>query len=141
MTDEDTHDQVPEDTGDAPGLSQKKGQRAFQKITRELSDDDLANPAVQKILLDEKEQLEVENTELRSYREQFHLADKRVAVLEEKDKTYVAAEIVSGICLTVGAAMLGYAPSLWKFQPSGWLISVFGAVLIIGGVVAKVVKR
>ena len=141
MTDEDARESVPEDTGDGADLSQKKGKRAFQNVSRTLSDADLANPAVQKMLLDANELLELENSELRKYREKFHEADKRVAVLEEKSKTDTAAEIVSVVCFAVGAAMFGYAPSLWDSQPSGWFALAFGLALIIGGIAAKRAKR
>ena len=179
MNNEDIHGPEPEDTSAGSGLPMPKGKQAFQYITRELSDDDLTNPAVLKLLLEERDILANENAELRSYQAQFHGADKKVAVLEEKNKTHLeerdilanesaelksyqaqfhetdkkvavleeknkthlVAEILSGVCFTIGAAMLGYAPVLWKSQPSGWIALVFGLVLIIGGIFAKAVKR
>lgn len=141
MNNEDIHGPVPEDTRAGSGLPMPKGKQAFQYITRELSDDDLTNPAVLKLLLEERDILANENAELKSYQAQFHETDKKVAVLEEKNKTHLVAEILSGVCFTIGAAMLGYAPVLWKSQPSGWIALVFGLVLIIGGIFAKAVKR
>ena len=141
MNNEDIHGPVPEDTGDESGLPASKGKRAFQNITRELSDDDLTKPAVGKLLLNELDRLESENAELRNYREQFQEADKKVAVLQEKNKTHLATEIISAVCFTIGAVLIGYAPVLWKSQPSGWIALALGSILIIGGIVAKVVKR
>lgn len=149
MNNEDIHGPVPEDTGDGSGLPASKGKRAFQNITRELSDDDLTNPAVGKLLLNELDRLEIENDELKKrlenendklskYREQFQEADKKVAVLEEKGKTHLATEIISAVCFTIGAVLIGYAPVLWKSQPSGWIALAFGSILIIGGIFAKV---
>ena len=142
MSLDDPNDLAPEDTGESSAPSSpKKGRQAFKTVTRELSEEDLANPAVQKLLLDDLDRLETENEEHKRYREKFHDADKRVAVLEEKGKTAVAIEILSGACLTIGAAALGYAKVLWSSQPSGWMALVFGFVLLISGIVAKVVKR
>ena len=105
-----------------------------------------------KLLLDDKDRLEIENSELKdqlelknaelsNYQERFHEADKKVAVLEEKSKKDLATEIISVVLFTVGAAMIGYAPNIWQSQPSGWIALVLGAVLIIGGILAKAVKR
>ena len=46
MNNEDIHGPVPEDTRAGSGLPMPRGKQAFQNITRELSDDDLTNPAV-----------------------------------------------------------------------------------------------
>ena len=141
MINEDTRAPVPKDTREGSDLPQRKGQSAFQNIDRELSEDDLINPAVAKLLLGEKDRLEIENAELRNYQEKFYETDKMVAVLKEKSQTNLATEIISVVLFTVGAAMLGYAPALWESQPSGWIALVLGAVLIIGGIFAKAVKR
>ena len=113
MNNEDIHGPVPEDTGDGSGLPASKGKRTFQNITRELSDKDLTNPAVGKLLLNELDRLEIENDELKKrlenendklskYREKFHESDKKVAVLQKKNKTHLAAEIISGGCFAIG---------------------------------------
>lgn len=141
MNNEDTRESVSKEAGDGSARPLLKGRRAFQNITRELSDDDLTNPAVGKLLLNEIDRLESENAEFGDYQEQFHEADKKVAVLQEKSKIHLATEILSGVCFTIGAAMIGYAPVLWKSQPSGWMVLVFGSVLIFGGIFAKVVRR
>ena len=135
MNNEDIHGPVPEDTGDGSGLPASKGKRAFQNITRELSDDDLTKPAVGKLLLNELDRLESENAELRNYREQFQEADKKVAVLQEKNKTHLAAEIISGGCFAIGGVLLGHGMS----QPSGWII-VCGAIVFIIAIFAIIAK-
>jgi hypothetical protein len=93
------------------------------------------------MLIDEIERLERESTELADFRDRYYQTEKRVAVLEEKAKVSLSGEVIFGICLTIGAASLGYAPSVWEHQPSGWLSIAFGAILIVGGIVSKVVKR
>jgi len=114
--------------------------RSLNKIRRELEEEELNSPAVQKLLIDEIERLERDNEELKDYRERFYSADKGKAVLEQKLSANLSQEIISGACMTVGAAALGYAPALWAYQPSGWIAIAFGGVLILAGITAKAVK-
>ena len=119
----------------------KVGRKAFSGAHRELNDTELSSPAVQKLLLDEIDRLERENNELMEYRSRFHDADKRAAVLEQKNTIRTSQEVLSLACITVGGAALGYAPSLWVFhQPSTYMFFAFGLVLVLGGIAAKVVK-
>lgn len=111
--------------------------KAFSALKRELSDDELSSTGVQKLLLEELERLKEENRALESVNNDFHRVDKDLAVLKEKQKRNVRDEIISGSCLAVGAASLGYAPSLWEHQPAGWVLIAFGIVLTICGILAK----
>lgn len=117
----------------------KSGRRSFSKLPRELSEKELASPAVQKMLVDEIERLESECDDLSSYRPKFHDADKRAAVMEEKFKGKISIEILHTGCITVGAAALGYAPSI-TVGPTAWMVAIFGVVLVIAGLAAKAVK-
>jgi hypothetical protein len=119
----------------------QKGRRSLSKVRRELSEEELKSAAVQRMLIDEIERLERENIDLCDYRDKYYESDKRASTLEEKDKERISTQVLFGVCLTVGAALLGYAPSLWQSQPGGWLSIVFGGVLIAGGIASKVVKR
>ena len=121
-------------------LKSKSRRKALSTARRELSDKELLSPAVQKLLLDEIDRLEEDNTELSGYRGRFHEADKKAAILEQKGKISIAHEIISLSCITVGGAALGYAPAVWENQPSGYISLIFGAVLVVGGIVAKAVK-
>ena len=98
-------------------------------------------PAVQRLLIEELERLDRQNAELQDYRVSFHKGDKRVAVLEEKIKKSLAGEIVFGVMITVGAAVIGLIPSIWSQQPAGWLLLIFSGVLILGGIASRVVQR
>jgi hypothetical protein len=111
--------------------------KAFSALKRELSDDELSSTGVQKLLLEELERLKEENGTLSSVRDDFHRVDKDLGIIKEKLKRNVSAEIISGSCLAVGAASLGYAPSLWAHQPSGWILIAFGVVLTVCGIFAK----
>jgi hypothetical protein len=118
----------------------KSRRKALSTLRRELSDKELLSPAVQKLLLDEIDRLEDDNTELAGYRSRFHEADKKSAILEQKHRVSISQEVISMSCITVGGAALGYAPSIWSVQPTGSLSLAFGVVLVLGGIVAKVVK-
>lgn len=140
--------EAPEDQ-EPPGLSPKPGpeptkgkvrRKALTSLRRELSDKELLSPAVQKLLLDEIDRLEEDNTELAGYRSRFHDADKKAAILQQKQTTSIAHEIISLSCITVGGAAIGYAPSVWASQPTGGVALAFGVVLVLGGIVAKAVK-
>jgi hypothetical protein len=136
-------DQEPSQAAKSPQTEAPKalgGHRSFAKARRELTEDELAAPAVQKLLLDEVDRLEFENEELSQYKDKFHAADKAVAVLGEKQKRNVSHEIISGSCLAVGSAALVFAPSLWSAQPAGYFCIAFGVVLLVGGIWAKVVR-
>ena len=95
---EDNHQEIaPEDTGEGAPLSHSKGRRAFSKLRRELTDEELSSPAVQRMLIDDIERLEKENGRLSDYQDSYYAADKNSAVLNEKLKTSVAQEVIFGV--------------------------------------------
>ena len=117
-----------------------KTRKALSRVNRELSEEDLATPGVQKMLIEELERAEEENNELRTFREKFYVADKELAVSKQRMKGWSSMEIISTGCIAVGAAALVYVPEAWKSQPNGWIALVFGAVLTVVGIVAKAVR-
>ena len=140
MTDIERPDEEPVKQGEAIASSPLKGRRAFTNLRRELSDEELCSPAIQRLLIDDIERLEKEKYDLMEYQNRFHDVDKKAAILGEKAKANVAADIIFGVCLTVGAAALAYAPSIWSNQPMGWITIAFGVALIFGGIASKVVR-
>ena len=142
MAQGDRPDQEPGST-EAPESSTAapKSRQSLSRLRRELSEEELSSPAVQRLLVEDLERLERQNTKLQDYRVRFHAADKRVAILEEKTKKSLAGEVVFGVMITVGAAAFGFTPSIWSQQPAGWLLLVLGSVLILGGIVSRVVQR
>lgn len=136
-----TPDIQPEDTGAVAATAPTgKTRRALSTLKRELTDDELASTGTQKMLLEELERLSEDNLRLDSFRSLYYEADKDVAVLKEKQKKNIAFEIISGACLSIGAAALGYAPYLWNHPPSGLILIAFGIILTIGGVIAKAIR-
>ena len=151
MAEQDTNHFASEDEDIGRDADSSEGQLAFRKIPRELTEEELASTAAQKLLvgmLDQskkekeeyKNQLKKEKEEYKIYVERFHKADKKVAVLEEKGKTKLALEILSGTCLTFGGLAIGQISPLWQDQPSGWIVGVLGLGFLVGGIYAKKVK-
>jgi hypothetical protein len=141
MAEEEQADLEPESAGTEQITEVPKGRRSLSKIKRELTEDELKSPAVQKLLIDELERLERNNGELTDYRDRFYSTDKKLCVLEEKLKKSLSSEIISSACFVIGAAALGYAPALWNNQPAGWISVVFGGGLITAGIWAKAVIK
>lgn len=77
-------DVEPEDSGKGIPIKRLKGRRAFTNVRRELSDEELSSPAVQRMLIDDIERLEKENFDLLEYQEKFHEADKKSCYLGGK---------------------------------------------------------
>lgn len=118
-----------------------KARRAFTKVRRELTEEELASPAAQRLILDELDQLEQQNVELSEFRDRFHKVDKEKAILHERMRKSIASEIIFGLCLTVGAALIGLTPLLWVVKLHGLLSLAIGVILIIGGVLSKAVQK
>ena len=142
MTEPEDQEVAPEDTGEPVPAPHIKGRKAFNNLRRELTDEELSSPAVQRMLIDDIERLEKETEKLVGYQDRYYSAEKKAAVLDEKLKVQVAQDVTFGVCLTVGAAILGLAPSLWlPDKPHGWISIGLGVVLIVGGIASKVVRR
>lgn len=136
-------DAQPDEVGSKPIESEEapKAHRAFSRLKRELSDDDLNAPGVQKMLLESLAQAEEETTALKSFRDKYYEADKRNAVLEEKRNVDVAAEVLSTGTIAIGAAALVYGACDWSHQPNAEIAVALGAVLTLVGILAKVIRR
>jgi len=114
--------------------------QALRDIRRQLQESELASPGVMKLLIEMLERAESECEIAEGYRDRFHDADKRAAVLQEKARTQTGLEVLYGVGLAMGGAMIGLAPTLWDGSFKGPLILVFGLVLMGGSVVARVIK-
>ena len=140
---ETQEDTAPEDPGGGTSSSTRKGRSVFRNVRRELTEDELSNPAVKRMLLGDIERLEDENSALKNFENRYHEADKETAVLKEKLKNSNSGEILSSVCLMVGSALLGLAPAVIGSSETsfGWVGLAFAVVLITGGVFSKVMKR
>ncbi len=121
------------------GLSKAIPTNPYKNIKRELSEDELKSPAVQKLLLNEHDKMEQRITELEGYVERFYTTDKSRAILEEKIKTSNAFEILYSFCLTAGSVLVGISGIYWNNK--GYLLLIIGICFILGGIISKIVKK
>lgn len=141
MSDSERLDQEPEAKEREEAVEAPKARRAFSKVRRELSEEELSSSAVHRLLLDELDQLEQQVVELSEFRDRFHKTDKEKAVLEERTRKSIASEIIFGLCLTVGAALIGLTPLLWDTKPQGHISLGIGVILITGGIISRAVRK
>lgn len=134
-----------EATSPEPSTSEEtlpSGRRqAFRDLRRALTDQELISPGVVKLLLDELEQAECVRDRLDGCLEQFHAADKRAAVLEERVRISTATEILFAVGLSVGSALLGLMPAIPTDAPYRVGIIAAGVLLVLGSIIARVVQR
>lgn len=111
----------------------------YSRIRREISEDDLATPAVQRILLGEVDRLQSQVCALELVESEFHKSDKKAAVLEERLKAVNSHEILYSLCLTIGSVVIGLSSMIWD-SGHGWIAIAIGGILVVGGVVSRVMK-
>jgi hypothetical protein len=122
----------------------KESPRGFLQVSRRaLSEEELSTPAARRFLIFEIERLDQQCSDYQGYAEKYHDQRVLIAALEENQKTSRWNEILSFVCLTVGAAGLGSAPSYLSIQNTsnfGWIILVLSMVLVGVGVASRVWK-
>ena len=90
------------------------GRLAFRGVRRQISDEELRSGAVSKLLLDDLERAEADRDRYSAFAEQYHEADKRAAVNEERMnvlreqlRTNRAVEVLFATGLGLGGAIIG----------------------------------
>lgn len=111
----------------------------YSRIRREISEEDLASPAVQRILLSEVDKLQTQVNELELIESKFHITDKKAAILEEKLKAVNSHEVLYSLALTIGSVVIGLASVIWD-SGYGWVAIAIGSILVVGGIVSRVMK-
>jgi hypothetical protein len=86
---------VPTTLTSVSTVEEPKTRKAFSQAKRLLTDEELAAPAAQKMLLDELDRLEAEKAELVQYRARFYEVDRECAVLRENQKGNLASDLLS----------------------------------------------
>lgn len=114
---------------------------ALRDLRRELSDNELSNSGVQKLLLEMLENADDECERLRTLADAFYSADKKCAVLTEKVRTHKAIDVFFGAGVGLGGGIIGLAPFFWDTgQGHGWMALLLGALLVSGATVGRLVK-
>ena len=115
---------------------------AFRDVRRQLTDDELKSPGVQKLILDILEDVDGDRETLRSYVGLFHEADKTAAVLSEQVRSQTSVEVFFGVGVGLGGAIIGLAPFFWGDKPAYGAITGFvGLTLMIGATIGRIIKR
>lgn len=113
--------------------------RPYSRLRRELSEEDLTNPAVQKLIISDIDKLEARISDLEDFQVKFYETEKDKAVLQEKLKGHNSHEILYSFCLSAGSGLLGIS-SLFEMKEEGWIFLTIGGLLIVGGILSKYVK-
>lgn len=92
-----------------------------------------------RFLVAEINRLVDENQQLKQFKDKYHDADKRLAVLKETIRPFRINELLSSACLMAGSAGLGAAPSFLSLSSYGWYVFVSGsALLVLAAIAARV---
>jgi len=101
----------------------------YSRIRREISEEDIATPAVQRILLGEVDKLQSQVSSLELIESRYHITDKQAAVLEEKLRSVNSHEVLYSLCLTIGSAIIGLSSAVWD-SGHGWISIAIGSILV-----------
>jgi hypothetical protein len=122
----------------------KEPARSFlQAARRGLSEEELSTPAARRFLIAELERLDVLCTSSQEFVEKYHNQRVTIATLTEQANTSKWNEILSFVCLSVGAAGLGAAPSYLSVKGAeifGFVFLALSVILVIAGVASRVWK-
>lgn len=115
--------------------------QVFGRVRRELADDELAHPGVQRLLLSMLERAEDEADALRAAKEQYWAAKAECDVLKERLKPRLILDLLLGVMTVVGGVMLGSASSLWASKPYGWVSLALGSVFVLAPMLGRWVRQ
>ena len=145
MIPKDAHDEESEEpagngVGQVEPLLTKTKRQSFGGLRRQLSEEELSGPGVQKMLLDEIDRLDSELVDAKKMADRFHEVDKEVAILREQAKPRNALELISTASLTVGSVALGLVYGIEDNPSLSWVVLAGGVILIGIGLWAKKVR-
>lgn len=123
--------QITEEVAEQPEVKSSSG--ALSDLNRKISDEDLTNPAVGRLILDRNDQLEAEVKTLREYKEKYHAADKRADVLSERLTNMEDSIGSRNLLFLLGGILAGFLPTAWNYVNLFWADLVISILLIIGG--------
>lgn len=126
MTEQDA---IPDDSNVVVVGDPQSKRKALSRLKRELSDEDLTSPGVQKLLIDEIEKAEDYLKELNRYRDDFYKADKELAIANSKLHRNLTIEILSGGTIAIGGAAVGYGQNNSTYLWFGVLLTIIGIVV------------
>jgi len=115
----------------------------YSKIERILSEDDLKNPAIIKLILDDNELLKDQIDSLKYYVDNYHEVDKELSIYKERNNKNISHEILHDVCITIGGLLAGFIAI--DFTKPITTKNIFflgiGLVLILGSSISKWRKK
>lgn len=122
----------------------KEPSRQFLRLARrDLSDDELATPAARRFLIAELERLDEQNEEQRQIVALYHNQRVDIARLSSELGKSKYVELLSNVCLAIGSAGIGAAPSYFSLKDGttiGLVILGLAVVLLVAGIAPKVIR-
>jgi hypothetical protein len=113
----------------------KRPRAAIRGGLKKLTEKDATSPAVVGFLLEDIDRLELENRRLAEFREKFHEKDKEAAIRTTEVTNWQRGDVLYTICIAIGSAFLGGAPSFDKSTKFFMLIAC--AILIVGALLFR----
>jgi hypothetical protein len=115
---------------------------SFRDLHRQLTDEEMKQSGVQKLLIEDIERMEADCDTLQDYVEKYYVADKQVGILTEKLRTETALDIITSVGWLAGGALMSLSYSLWSITTfKGVVVFVAGFVLAAGSYMAKWIRR
>ena len=129
-------------TKQTEGLSPTFGRRnALKDIRRQLTEDELANPGVQKLLIEMLEEADDVRQSLLEFENRFYESDKKAAILSEQLKNNTRIEVFFGVGIGLGCSIIGLTPFFMEINHvHGYITLALGVCITIGSVVGRVKK-
>ncbi len=122
----------------------KEASRSFLQVgLRALNEEELSSSAARRFLLYEIERLDKICAKSEIFIEKYHDQQVEIATLTEAGKISRWNEILSFICLSVGSAGIGAAPSYISVpgvEKVGWFILGLSVILVGAGIMSRVWK-
>ncbi|MEJ6399364.1 hypothetical protein [Yoonia sp. 208BN28-4] len=138
--DESEEPSRPTDIAIPPENLPKGHRQSFRNLRRDLSEDELSSPGVQKMVMDEFDRLDTELRIAQGDAAKYQSEAVKVARLEEKIKTHLGFEILSAGGIAIGPFFMALAYSNNE-STLATPVAIGGAVILVAGIFAKVVKR
>lgn len=111
--------------------------RALSRVERQLNDDELKHPGVQKMILDRLHVAEINISALERFRTAYYDVKSKLAVAESSSKRVASLDTLQSAALGVGCLILGYLPTAWGNWPLAFVVFFGGAGLVGGSVWSK----
>jgi hypothetical protein len=130
-------------SGAGPETAKEQPRAFLDSGRRNLSEEEIASPAARRFLIFEIERLDAQCVELREVERRHSDLRVELATLKEGAKQSRLNELVSFICLTVGSAGLGAAPSYISVESVagvGWVFAIGSGLLVVAGIASRIFR-